>query len=115
MNEYFSFTSLCLNMSKSLYMNLFITSMSLVWTCGSSTQEIILPRLKYIGEFLLTSPKQSEMNILCSLSGARLMNDVSRMIPSKLSSMHKTVVMVSFVYGLVFHNLYSSKVWTIGL
>ena len=43
------------------------------------------------------------------------MNDVSRMIPSKLSSMQKTVVMVSFVYGLVFHNLYSSKVWTIGL
>ena len=72
-------------------------------------------RLKYVGEFLLTSPKQSEMNILCSLSGAHLMNDVSRMIPSKLSSMHRTVVMVSFVYGLVFHNLYSSKVWTIGL
>ena len=33
-NEYFSFTSLCLN----VYMNLFITSMSLVWMCGSSTQ-----------------------------------------------------------------------------
>ena len=42
-------------------------------------------------------------------------NDVSRMIPSKLSSMHRTVVMVSFVYGLIFHNLYLSKVWTIGL
>ena len=55
------------------------------------------------------------MNILCSLSGARLMNDVSRMIHSKLSSMHRTVVMVSFVYGLAFHNLYPSKIWTIGL
>ena len=43
------------------------------------------------------------------------MNDVSRMIPSKLSSIHWTVVMVRFVYGFVFHNLYSSKVWTIGL
>ena len=43
------------------------------------------------------------------------MNDVSRMIPSKLSSMHRTVVMVSFVYGLAFHNLYPSKIWTIGL
>ena len=42
-------------------------------------------------------------------------NDVSRMIPSKLSSIHWTVVMVRFVYGFVFHNLYSSKVWTIGL
>ena len=53
-------------------MNLFITSMSLAWTCGSSTKEIILPRLKYIGEFLFTSPKQSKMNLLCSLSGAHL-------------------------------------------
>ena len=43
------------------------------------------------------------------------MNDVSRMIPSKLSSIHWTVVMVRFVYGFVFHNLYSSKVWTIDL
>ena len=42
-------------------------------------------------------------------------NDVNRMIPSKLSSMHRIVVMVRFVYGLVFHNLYSFKVWTIGL
>ena len=46
--------------------------MYLVWTCGSSTKEIILPRLKYIGEFLFTSPKQGKMNLLCSLSGARL-------------------------------------------
>ena len=79
---------------QSLYMNLFITSMYLVWTCGSSTKEIILPRLKYIGEFLFTSPKQSKMNLLCSLSGARLRTIVSRVIPIKLSSIHKIVVMV---------------------
>ena len=72
MNEWIFLIYIIVFECQSLYMNLFITSMSLAWTCGLSTQEIILPRLKYIGEFLFTSPKQSKMNLLCSLSGARL-------------------------------------------
>ena len=42
-------------------------------------------------------------------------NDVSKMIPSNLLSMHWIVVMVRFVYGFVFHNLHPSMVWTMGL
>ena len=72
MNEWIFLIYISVWICQSLYMNLFITSMYLVWTCGSSTKEIILPCLKYIGEFLFTSPKQSKMNLLCSLSGARL-------------------------------------------
>ena len=72
MNEWIFLIYIIVFECQSLYMNLFITSMSLAWTCGSSTQEIILPCLKYIGEFLFTSPKQSKMNLLCLLNGARL-------------------------------------------
>ena len=64
-----------------MYELLFIMSISLVWTCGSSTQEIILPRLKYIGEFLFTSPKQSKMNPLCLLGGARIRTTLAKWFP----------------------------------
>ena len=42
-------------------------------------------------------------------------NNVNRLIPIKLSSIHRIVVMVRFVYRFALHNLFSSKVWTIGL
>ena len=42
-------------------------------------------------------------------------NNVSRVIPIKLSSIHRIVVIVRFVYGFALHNLFPSKVWTIGL
>ena len=42
-------------------------------------------------------------------------NDVSKMVPNKLSSMHWISVMARFVYGFIFHNFYPSKVWTVGL
>ena len=113
MNDYFSFTSV--SESQSLYMNLFITSMCLVWTCGSSTEEIILPRLEYIGEFLFTSPKQGKMNLLCSLSGARLHTTSVECFPLNFRPCTKLLWWLDLIYGFALHNLFPSKVWTIGL
>ena len=111
MNEYFSFT--CVWMSS--YMNLSTSSMPFAWMCGSSIQEIILPRLKYVGEFLFTSPKQSKMNLLCSSGGARLRTTSVEWSPLNFRPYIELLWWLDLVYGFALHNLFPSKVWTIGL
>ena len=57
MNKWIFLIYISVWICQSLYMNLFITSMYLVWTCGSSTKEIILPHLEYIGEFIFRNTR----------------------------------------------------------
>ena len=109
MNEWIFLIYIIVFECQSLYMNLFISSMSLVWTCGSSIQEIILPRLKYIGEFLFTSPKQSKMDLLCSLSGARLWTTSVEWFPSNFHPYTKLLWWLDLFMGLPYTTFFRPR------